>query len=113
MPAPHLPKGSKRMKELMSELRETESTSPRFGALIKSITANFDEFKENGGMGNSPMPLHAASPPTIDTSSKQIGGPAAGVDLSVGSPILRKDKDDAFLGYTYKRKTVSVMCGKC
>ncbi len=113
VPAPHLPKGSKKMKELMAELREVDADSPRFRQLIKSITTNFDEFKENGGMGNSPMPPPAPAAPAQRATSPQsakmninTAGPG-GVDRSVSSPILRKDKDDAFLGYTYKRKTVS------
>jgi hypothetical protein len=110
MPAPHLPKGSKRMKEVMAELQTTDEGNPRFRQLIKAITANFDEFKENGGLGNSPVTAeqqkqHAA---TVNESTKNNalapGGSAASVNLAVNSPILRKDKDDAFLGYTYKRK---------
>lgn len=110
-PAPYVPKGCRKIRELMAELRTTDRNSPRFQAVVKSITANFDEFKEtaNPGAGNSPMAGNNNAGPSkmnINTAPPMAGQAAAGIDLGVGSPMLRKDKDDAFLGYTYKRKTV-------
>ena len=68
--------------EVLTELKDSDHTSPQYADLIQQITANFDDFKENGVVWGR-------------------GGAKA---------ITRKDKDDQFIGYTYKRKKVSVYC---
>ena len=102
------------MKEYLDELRHTDVNDPRFKKLIKNITANFDEFKETGaplGMGNVPMPAlpttamlglggggGANNGPLSPGGQQQQPGTAAGEGH--GTPILRMDKNDTFLGYT-------------
>ena len=66
--------------EVLTELKDSDHTSPQYADLIQQITANFDDFKENGVVWGR-------------------GGAKA---------ITRKDKDDQFIGYTYKRKKVSL-----
>ena len=76
--APHLPPGSHKLMEVLTELKDSDHTSPQYADLIQQITANFDDFKDNGvvwGRGGT-------------------------------KTITRKDKDDQFIGYTYKRKKV-------
>ena len=76
--APHLPPGSHKLMEVLTELKDSDHTSPQYADLIQQITANFDDFKDNGVVWGR-------------------GGTKA---------ITRKDKDDQFIGYTYKRKKV-------
>ena len=64
--------------EVLTELKDSDHTSPQYPGLIQQITANFDDFKDNGVIWGR-------------------GGAKA---------ITRKDKDDQFIGYTYKRKKV-------
>lgn len=71
--APYLPEGGAYMGSLLEELRHTEPSTPRYDDLISQVTANFDDFKEEG----------------------PIWG---------GKAVIRKDKDNQFIGYTYKRK---------
>ena len=64
--------------EVLTELKDADHTSPQYPGLVRQITANFDDFKDNGtvwGRGGAKV-------------------------------ITRKDKDDHFIGYTYKRKKV-------
>mmetsp|Transcript_21607 Transcript_21607/g.36355 ORF Transcript_21607/g.36355 Transcript_21607/m.36355 type:complete len:587 (-) Transcript_21607:242-2002(-) len=74
LPAPYTPEGSERMQAALSELRTIDSDSKEYPALLERITSNFDDFHDDG---------------TLWSSSK---------------PIVRKDKDHAFIDYTYKRK---------
>ena len=70
--------GSSKIMEVLTELKDADHTSPQYPGLIRQITANFDDFKDNGSVWGR-------------------GGAKA---------ITRKDKDDQFIGYTYKRKKV-------
>lgn len=63
------------MKVLLDELRTTEQGQPRYGPLLKEITANFDQFHDNGG----------------------VWGKGA------AKAVVRSDTN-VFIGYTYKRK---------
>lgn len=104
------------MKEYMDELRHTDVNDPRFKKLIKNITANFDEFKETGaplGMGNVPMQAQPATALLgLGNGAAANNGPMSpggGGGEGHGTPVLRMDKNDTFLGYTYKRKPVSLV----
>eukprot|EP00607_Mallomonas_marina_P010881 CAMPEP_0182422098 /NCGR_PEP_ID=MMETSP1167-20130531/7685_1 /TAXON_ID=2988 /ORGANISM="Mallomonas Sp, Strain CCMP3275" /LENGTH=610 /DNA_ID=CAMNT_0024599849 /DNA_START=315 /DNA_END=2147 /DNA_ORIENTATION=+ len=72
--APYIPEGSSRMRSLLQELKDMDPSNPQYSRLVAQITANFDKFKEDG---------------TIWGASKAVS---------------RKDKDNQFIGYTYKRK---------
>lgn len=65
--------------EQLKELKDAEHTSPKYSSLIQQITANFDAFQDNGSIWGR----------------------------GNAKVITRKDKDDQFIGYTYKRKKVS------
>lgn len=56
-PAPYLPDGSARMKSLITELREVQIGTTRYSELMKQITANFDEFKDDGVVWGSSKPV--------------------------------------------------------
>jgi serine/threonine kinase 38 len=77
VPAPYIPEGSSRLKSLLSELKNVDHTSTQYVPLIRQITSNFDNFKEDGTIWGS----------NIKT-------------------VSRKDKDNQFIGYTFKRKKV-------
>jgi serine/threonine protein kinase len=82
LPAPYVPEESAQMRHLLGELKLTERGSPRFPQLINQITANFDDFPEDGGVWGS------------------------------GKHTSRRDKDNQFIGYTYRRrKTVGSRAG--
>ena len=119
IPAPHIPPGSSRLKEVLTELVETDQQqSPgRYRELIQQLTANFDDFKEDGtvwgrrsigtgasiGLGQgSSWPPSQGGQATARTSSKGGGGGAAGV----GAAATAINNNDQFIGYTYKRKKV-------
>jgi serine/threonine protein kinase len=72
--APYIPEGSSRMKSLIAELRDVDTKSPNYQSLVQQITANFDDFKD-------------------DCSH-----------WGTSKSVVRKDRDDQFIGYTYKRK---------
>jgi len=74
-PAPYAPEGSSRMKALLAQLREVSASDEAYPTLVSEITANFDRIQDNG--------------------------PVWGFNSKV---VVRKDKDDAFVGYTFKRK---------
>jgi hypothetical protein len=102
--APHIPKGSSKMKRMLEELQYTPSDSPRYPDLIKAITANFDEFQESNSQ-------NAFSKGASGGGGKQSGAkhghsnhaaPAGGEGAA-----SKQEADAAFLNYTYKRKTVS------
>jgi hypothetical protein len=70
------------MKSLLAELGEVEQGSPRYAALLHDITKNFDEYRDDGtvwGKGSNKV--------------------ATKVD----------NKDDQFIGYTFKRKKVCIL----
>jgi len=73
-PAPYMPEGSAKMKTLLQELKVKSHSDSDYLNLIKQITANFDEFAEDGPMWRS------------------------------SKSVTRKDKDNQFIGYTFKRK---------
>lgn len=75
IPAPYVPEGSSRLKSLLSELRDLDPHSSQYLPLIRQLTSNFDEFKEDGTIWGS----------------------------NIKSEV-RKDKDNQFIGYTFKRK---------
>lgn len=75
VPAPHIPQGGLRMRQLLSELKTLDKSAPEFDSTIRQITANFDAY----------------------TDDLQIWGTNA-------KTVTRKDKDNAFIGYTFKRK---------
>ncbi|CAE7499703.1 STK38L, partial [Symbiodinium microadriaticum] len=73
-PAPYTPEGSIQMKSALQELRDVDSSSPKFRSLLAQITTNFDKFEDDGNLW---------------CSSKAV---------------TRKDRDHEFIGYTFKRK---------
>ena len=77
VPAPYVPEGSHRMKSLLTDLKSLDPTSPEYIPLIRQLTSNFDDFKEDGTIWGS----------------------------NIKSEV-RKDKDNQFIGYTFKRKKV-------
>ena len=77
IPAPYIPEGSSKLKTLLTELKSLDHSSAEYTPLIKQITSNFDNFKEDGTIWGS----------NIKT-------------------VSRKDKDNQFIGYTFKRKKV-------
>jgi hypothetical protein len=77
------------MKAVINELKEVDKNSPRCQELIRVITANFDEFKE-------------VSPPL--SNEKDIHHQPGSSEFPTA--YTKKQKDDAFKGYTFKRKTV-------
>eukprot|EP01038_Epipyxis_sp_PR26KG_P012846 gene12846-17220_t len=95
-PAPYIPEGSEKIYDLLEELNETDSTSPKYRQLIKAITANFDEFHEEGDgfktvttknknhMNNNPLPSQL--PPNSNNNTNN-------------------EDENVFYGYTFKRKT--------
>jgi len=74
--APYIPEGSRRMKSLLNELSTIDKSDPSYSTLVSQITANFDEFNDDG------------------------------VPWGASRHITRKDKDNQFIGYTFKRKKV-------
>lgn len=98
--APHIPKGSSRMKKMLSELQDTPRDSERYNELVKSITANFDDFKESSSHNvfNKHSDLSSGGKHVISSNGHAN---ADGVGAS------KQEADAAFLNYTYKRKTVS------
>jgi hypothetical protein len=75
VPAPHLPQGGGKMRQLLSDMRSVDKASPEFASMIHQITANFDSY----------------------TDDLLVWGTDA-------KSITRKDKDNEFIGYTFKRK---------
>lgn len=74
-PAPYIPEGSSRMKSLLHQLRDVSASDPCYPSLVSAITANFDRIQDKG--------------------------PLWGMNSKV---VIRKDKDNEFVGYTFKRK---------
>lgn len=108
--APHIPKGSSKMKTMLQELQETPSDSARYPDLIKAITANFDEFKESSSHNAFNKGGHNSG------SSKHSGHNNInnGVPVDGGGAATKQEADAAFLNYTFKRKpvrhTLGVIC---
>jgi len=99
--APHIPKGSSRMKKMLAELQDTPTDSARYAELIRSITANFDEFKESSS--HNVFNKHSGSgnkhtPTGHNNNNNNNGGSGENGAAS------RQEADAAFLNYTYKRK---------
>ena len=91
--APYLPSGSTRLKEVLSELQDVDNTSPRYHNLIQQLTANFDQFPDDGSVWGKGSMSQAGSNPAAK---------AALTPSAVASQT--KPLDDQFIGYTYKRK---------
>jgi serine/threonine kinase 38 len=115
--APHVPKGSTKMKGLLKELQDVDISGARYKDLIKSITANFDEFKEgDGSQGHKDRSGGNREIFDMGNSSKGGGAPKAGTvaPMSLLKPGGQKhtgpamEEDDAFYGYTFKRKKDAV-----
>jgi len=99
--APHIPEGSSKMKKMLKELQEVPVNSDRYHALIKRITANFDEFDEREGGSSKASAARADAVASIN-NSKGTGtntGSSGG-----GATATPQDTEAAFLNYTYKRK---------
>lgn len=112
--APHVPKGSSKMKGLLKELQDVDISSARYKDLIKSITANFDEFKEGDGSQGHKERSGGTNREIFDMGNKN-NGQAPNTAPTNGVPSLQKpgstkgmggamEDDDAFYGYTFKRK---------
>jgi len=102
--APHIPKGSSRMKKMLSELQDTPRDSDRYNELVRSITANFDDFKESSSQ--NVFNKHS------DHSGKHVV--SSGHNSNEGGVgASKQEADAAFLNYTYKRRTVSVLWCYC
>ncbi|CAN0010025.1 unnamed protein product [Ascophyllum nodosum] len=76
VPAPYKPDRADEMSELLDNVAKIAVTDPAMSKLVKRITANFDDFKEE--------------------DATRFGGPR--------KVVRRGDKDNYFVGYTYKRK---------
>lgn len=75
LPAPYMPEGSEKMQSALMEMRTIDpSKHERYSELVEIITSNFDKLDDDG---------------TLWSSSK---------------PNVRKDKDHAFIDYTFRRK---------
>jgi len=74
-PAPYVPEGSAVLRELIANVRKLDRKDARFYPLLHQITANFDDFAEQ---------------------NNSVYG--------MGKSNARKDKNNDFIGYTYKRK---------
>lgn len=95
LPAPHVPQGGPKMKQLIEQLKDTPSTAPAFPGLIQQITANFDDFKDSAkGQQGDPH----AFPDIPVTNNRQVAF-AQSHDQAATGP----DNTDAFYGYTYNR----------
>eukprot|EP00937_MAST-01D_sp_MAST-1D-sp2_P000099 g99.t1 len=77
--APFVPDLCTKLEPTLDKLRGMPSTHRDFPAIVKELTANFDDFPDN--------PL-----------------PGAGGKGAAPAGSARRDKDNKFIGYTYKRK---------
>ncbi|CAM9608622.1 unnamed protein product, partial [Ectocarpus sp. 13 AM-2016] len=75
-PAPYKPDSADDMSVLLESVKHVAATDPEMPRLVKKITANFDDFKEE--------------------DATRFGGQK--------KVVRRGDKDNHFVGYTYKRK---------
>ena len=73
--APFVPEIKAKLEPTLERLRTMPSSDPAFAPLVQELTANFDDFPDH------PLP-----------GARDASG--AGV---------RRDKDNKFIGYTYKR----------
>jgi hypothetical protein len=79
-PAPYLPQGSAEIKALMDYLKSSEAAATIDEAMIRKLTANFDDFADD------------------DSLTKNASGCLGGFPQS--APPTRQE----FIGYTFKRK---------
>ncbi|CAM9204471.1 unnamed protein product [Choristocarpus tenellus] len=77
VPAPYRPEGASQIKSVMSQMKSMSNSDPRLPAAVELLTANFDKFTDNGGLRWE----------------------------KVARAAPRRDKDNDFIGYTYKRKS--------
>jgi len=116
-PAPFLPEGSARMKSLLSELRQVDPSSPAYRSLIQQITANFDNFNDDGGCGSSSGSSGSSGMSGGGSKSSNSGDPGGGIGAGAGGAggggggvggggIAKAGglNNAQFEGYTYKRK---------
>eukprot|EP00752_Nemacystus_decipiens_P017621 g15792.t1 len=75
-PAPYKPDSADEMAALLEDVKHVAASSPEMPKLVKRITANFDDFQEE--------------------DATRFGGQK--------KVVRRGDKDNHFVGYTYKRK---------
>ena len=106
--APYLPSGSTRLKEVLTDLKDVDNSSPRYRGLVQQLTANFDQFREDGLLwGKGSMSTTAGgggSGGNAAEKSKPPGGAAGTTPSSSSSTPKPPVVDDQFIGYTYKRK---------
>jgi serine/threonine protein kinase len=99
-PAPYEPDGSSHMKALLNELQSLPSGTARYRELLREITANFDDFKEDGTISKSqphspasnPGPL-SSEPATSIVTTGSAGGPSGS-----GAGEAPAHVDDRFIG---------------
>lgn len=87
VPAPHVPKGSQRIRKALEEIKQVETGTLQYRQLIREITANFDEFKEGPTEGST---NNHRNNPLIQNST----------DTSKFDPA---NANNAFEGYTFVR----------
>jgi serine/threonine protein kinase len=76
--APFVPEIGAKLGPLLEELKGLQSNDPRTAKIVKEMTSNFDDFPDD------PFP-----------GKKAVGA---------GKGSSRRDKDNKFIGYTFKRK---------
>ena len=105
--APYLPSGSTRLKEVLTDLKDVDNSSPRYRDLVQQLTANFDQFREDGllwGKGSMSATTAGGSGGNSTTKSNPPGGVAGIIPSPSSSTPKPPVVDDQFIGYTYKRK---------
>ena len=110
--APHIPKGSSKMKRMLTELQSTPTDHSRYPELISAITANFDQFHENQNSMNifTKPNSNTNTTTTGTTSSNNKNSPKNNIseqNRNQSECATKSEADAAFLNYTYKRKPVS------
>ena len=99
-PAPYLPEGSSTMKPLLNKLSTIQSNTSEYSNVIREITQNFDQFQDTapiwGGAKRSTSKLSSTGYTPLSTPKSVRKG--------------EKNLNDEFLGYTFKRKKVTLMC---
>jgi serine/threonine protein kinase len=73
-PSPYIPEGSAQRGELLAQLHNMDKNQAGFNDVVTALTANFEKFEESGLWEQPNRAAH------------------------------RRDKDQNFIGYTYKRK---------
>ncbi|CAM9782039.1 unnamed protein product [Pylaiella littoralis] len=76
MRAPYVTEGAARVKDVLAQLSKLEPEDPRRPAAVELVTSNFDKFSDNGEVRWE----------------------------KAARVAQRRDRDNDFIGYTYKRK---------